>query len=180
MSACIKSENPTMALDLASRLHVEKSFGIAMKIARAGNQETLATKIYELMEVRMEAILKIHQEKAVVISSASPVVVLPSVPSVPSVRSSAANAPSPSSTAPLEQMTNDDDDDKDQMETDTTTKRRDAASLFGRNLKRKRTADSTNVEVTPSEKKESLRSGGEPSSKKTDRKVSFFVFSFFV
>lgn len=149
MQSCLKSENSTMALDLASRLHLEKSFVIAMKLARTMNQETLATKMYELMQMRMEAILKVHQDQVDAASAAVAVpVAAPMAVVEEDVTMSDANAPSPSSSS---------------------------ASVFGKNLKRKRTlaaktkATKTKVETTPKDKKDAELEP--PSKKKTTRKV---------
>jgi hypothetical protein len=151
MQSCLIADNSTMALDLVSRLHTERSFVIAMSIARNYKQETLASKIYELMQMKMEAILKVHQDQ---VNAASEAVDI-------------ASSSSLSSAAPSDSVSAVDDVDMNGAVSKQTSS---SASIFARNLKRKRTKAATaNVDITPNEKKDVT----EPPLKKTTRKVSF-------
>jgi len=161
IQSCLKQDNPTMALDLASRLHVEKSFAIVMKLARSMNQETLATKIYQLMQMRMEAILKVHETTPVFISAGA-------------ARTPASTASTASSLSITKgrMEENEDEEQEDAKDAPNAIKKRHSNALFVKNLKRKRTdakaAASKNTECTPSNDKKDMTEP--PSKKKTTRK----------
>jgi hypothetical protein len=132
-----------MALDLASRLHVEKSFAIVMKLARSMNQETLAKKIYQLMQMRMEDILKAHEPEHVAVAIAT---------RTPTSSASSSNS--------VEEV--------DAVPVANPIKKRQSNSLLMKNLKRKRTdANATKITDTPSNDK---KEASEPPAKKTTRK----------